>query len=154
MVDKVLVGGRGIRQLQALSRELRDAQNKGIRRELGKAFTRAVRAPKQQARVNALTRLPRRGGLAARVAASPIRTRNRIASRNPSLSVIVNSRDNIANMDKGRLKHPVFGRDQWVTQRVRPGWWSDAWRSAGPEAKREVAAAMRDIQRKISEGTR
>lgn len=56
-------------------------------------------------------------------------------------------------LNAGRLRHPVFGRRRspWVTQVVRPGWFSDPVERATPAALRAIDAAMGRVAAKINE---
>lgn len=150
MVTAASVGGRGVQQLAALSVALKDQANRGLKNELAKSLRRATKKPIGIARQNARDRLPRKGGLAELVAGSKISTRNRITGKNPSITVVAANPNNIRAVNAGKVRHPVFGREtNWTVQTVPAGWWSDAWKEGGPDAKREVAAALRETSRKL-----
>lgn len=56
----------------------------------------------------------------------------------------------IRAMDKGVLRHPVFGNRQvWVAQKVRPGFWSDPMREGGPAVRAEAANVIAETNAKI-----
>lgn len=155
MVTAARVGGPGLRQLEALSVALRDQANKGLKSELGKAFRTATRKPINKARQNARDRLPKRGGLAELVAASKVSTRNRLTAKRPSVTVVAKNPNNIGAINAGRVRHPVFGSETaWVVQAVPTGWWSDAWKDGGPDARRDVALAIRNVSRKLGRAAR
>jgi hypothetical protein len=49
---------------------------------------------------------------------------------------------------RGRLRHPVFGRNVWVDQTVKSGWWTRPTEAIGPDV-RNVDAAMDAMARKL-----
>lgn len=143
----------GAEQLGKLGRRLKEAGDKEVRRELFKALNRATKKPKAEARLRALQTLPKRGGLAARVAASRFSTRNRTTRTGDAvLQIVARNPDNIRSIDKGRVRHPVFGhRDRWVAQPVKPGWFSIPMRDNEREAQREIATSLIEVQRRLSQ---
>lgn len=141
----------GVEQLAKLSRRLRDAKDKDLKREFNRGLRGAGQTFIRAARGNARDYLPKRGGLAEKVAASKIVFRNQLTGRNPVLRIVATNSSNIAAMNAGRIRHPVFGhRDRWVTQMVRPGWWSDARTETGPEVMLQLAETLDRIDRQLS----
>jgi hypothetical protein len=61
----------------------------------------------------------------------------------------------LGELDRGNVRHPVFGGRTWVDQSVTPGWWSDSL--TGAEAlgtvRREIMVAIDAIIRKMMGGT-
>lgn len=141
----------GAEQLATLSRKFKASSDKALRSELSKALNRATKRSKAAIRVSA-QRLPHRGGLAARIAASKIVVRNRTTGRgDPMLQLVTSNKHNIRAIDKGIVRHPVYGnRKQWVAQRVPAGFWSNPMRLNEADTQRELAAAMDELQRKLS----
>ena len=143
----------GAEQLGKLSRRLKEAGDKELKRELFKALNRATKKPKAEARARALTTLPRHGGLAKRVAASRFTTRNRTTRTGDAvLQLVAKGTVNVHSIDRGRVRHPVFGnRDRWVAQPVKPGWFSIPMKANERGTQREIAAALIELQRKLSQ---
>jgi hypothetical protein len=143
----------GAEQLAKLSKRLKETGDKEVKRELYKALNRATKKPKAEARARALLILPHRGGLAKRVAASRFTTRNRTTGKgDPSLQLIAKGTANIRGIDKGRVRHPVFGHpDRWTTQPVKAGWFSVPMKENEKEARREIASSLADLQRTLSQ---
>jgi hypothetical protein len=141
---------RGAEQLAALSRRLKAAGEKDLQRELSKGIAKAMKPLRQELQRSA-QRLPRRGGLAKRVADSKMRTTRRNTGRAVGLRLTVTNPENIRRMDNGTVRHPVFGRRNrpWVTQPVKPGWFTDPTEAAAPVVRAEVEAAMRAVTAKI-----
>ena len=52
----------------------------------------------------------------------------------------------------GGWRHPVFGRNVWVTQVGAPGWFDDAIRAAGPGAEQRVQQVLTDLAERLSRG--
>lgn len=144
------IEGDGIPRLAALAKRLKEVGDKDLRREVSRGLTRSTRNARTAAKANARQRLPKRGGLAAQVAASRIVTRNRLAGRNPVVQIVGTNADNIRRIDKGTVRHPVFGHpDRWVTQPVRRGWWTDAMKLNARDGRRELATVMDALARKL-----
>lgn len=112
---------------------------------------RAAKPAKAAAKREALRRLPKRGGLAELVASSRIGSRNRLAGNDPSVRIVATNPDNIRRIDKGTVRHPVFGNpDVFVTQKVPRGWWTDPMRLNAPRTRRELAAALEEVAKKLA----
>ena len=99
-----------------------------LEREFGDEFYReldpVVDALKIDARESAVKRLPRRGGLGARVASARLTTKRR-RGFGPGLTVQAEGMAQLPQMDAGSVRHPVYGRGAWVTQEITPGWFTD-----------------------------
>ena len=137
---------RGGDNLPELARELKALGEKDLAKELTQAIGRAMKPVKAAIRESARDTLPQQGGLNERVARSRISQRR---NRNGLRLVAAGGRRDL--LDKGRLRHPVFGRDNsWVEQRVTPGWWSKPVEAAEDEVRREIEKAMDDVVRKLN----
>jgi hypothetical protein len=62
----------------------------------------------------------------------------------------------VEGFERGRLKHPVFGRarelksgrakrNPWVWQKIKPGWFSEPAKKATPRAVAEVNKAVKGV---------
>ena len=109
--------------------------------QLQTAVERAVQPLRQDIPSSARATLPRRGGLNQRIAASSISIRR----GRGSLSVITSNGYQIQNIDRGQVRHPVYGnRGRWVSQTVSPNWWTKPITKAMPKIRRDVD---RELQR-------
>lgn len=137
----------GAEQLADLSRRLKAAGEKDLQKRLSAAIAKSMKPLRQELPRSALAKLPRRGGLAARVAGSKIRTTRRNTGRSVGLRLRADNPDNIRRIDKGEVRHPVFGRrgGPWVTQPVTPGWFTEPTQAAAPAIRQKVTAAMQDV---------
>lgn len=138
---------RSTEQLAVLARVLKDAGEKDLQREMIKMIVAAVKPVKPAVQASARRTLPKRGGLAARVAKASITTRRRSGPRITGVRVVTPVNPSI---DKGTVRHPVFGhRDRWVTQRVHAGYWTTPTKAARSDIQRAMAKGMDGLVAKI-----
>jgi hypothetical protein len=126
---------------------------RSLRRELYKGLQRAARPAKDAAREGA-SRLPQRGGLAARVAGARFSVRA-TAGRNPRVRITATEagrgKVNLASLDRGRLRHPLFGdRGHWFSQAVPPQWFSGPIAARADAVRAELEQAVTAVERFIS----
>lgn len=142
----------GAEQFRALARHLRDVGDKDLRKELYRGIERATKPLKQAAKESAAENLPRSGGLARDVAASRFSTRKR-AGRDPGISIRATGKrvSDVRALDRGRLRHPVFGnRGVWVTQTVRPGWFTEAIDDKAAVVREELLQVFDALTRQLA----
>ncbi|GAA4358405.1 hypothetical protein [Angustibacter luteus] len=122
--------------------------------ELRKRVTRGIREAtqpmKDAVKASALAELPHRGGLNQLVARSRISNSVRTSSRSAGVQLKATNDHDIKAMDRGRLRHPTFGRTGWVTQKIGPGWWSRPLEKTAPQVRDGIQKALNDIGRDIS----
>lgn len=136
----------GVENLGKLARALNKAGRKDLKKELYSALNRATKKPRAEVPRRALATLPRRGGLAARVAKAKLSTR-RIRS---GVRVTDRGTLHLSAIDAGRVRHPVFGNEAvWVLQRVKPGFFSVPMRKSAGPARREIERALARIANQI-----
>lgn len=142
----------GADKLERLSKALRDAADKDLKKELGKGVRRAVRPMRETFKAGALGFLPFRGGLAEEVA-DGMRFRTKIRTGGSSVGVRVVAAlpgHDLAAMNRGRLAHPVYGnRRVWVNQQIRPDWWDDSGLTAAPAVRVELVKAIDEVAAKL-----
>lgn len=145
----------GADQLEALGRDLRRWAS-GLRKDLMRQIGRAVRDSQVRPEVarSALASLPRRGGLADRVAAARVISRVRLAGQNVGVKVQARAKGaDLGAINRGRVRHPVFGRAPLVTQAVRPGYFDRAMDSDVVDGVRAaVVDAIDDTARRLERG--
>lgn len=143
---------KGAEDFLRLSKALKAAGQKELRKELNKNLREAVKPLIPQTRAAARSILPQRGGLAALVAKAPQRAQVRTGNE-PGIRLVVGKRRGsaAASANRGVIRHPVFGRrDNFVEQHVTPGWFDDTLEKAGPEeARRRIEQALTDIADKV-----
>jgi hypothetical protein len=149
----------GADQMRAIAKALKDLGDKSLKREFTKAITKTLDPLKTELAASALRTLPRRGGLAARVA----RTRVRVARRaNGGVRLVGRSTDlrDLKRLDDpGAVRHPVFQRPgqsrrdvPWVRQQVPAGWFSGPLTEAKPELQRNMLAVASELAARIERG--
>ncbi len=137
-------------KLDLVARVLRDLGDKDLSRELFRGLNRATTKLKADAKDEAGRRLPQRGGLAQRVAGARLSTRRK-GGRNPGVAIVAKGMDQLAAMDAGQVKHPVYGnRDVWVSQQVTGGWFSDPMAAGKDDVARDVEEVLDDLAAKIA----
>jgi hypothetical protein len=148
----------GTEKLVRLAAAIKQAGSKDLERELKSALRRASRPLVKSARQGAIQILPYRGGLAESVAASRFTATVRTTGRGAGLRIVATGRRgrNLRRMDNGLVRHPVFAdaskqRQEWswVTQRVRPGWFSETLILDAPKQKPEIEKAVDIVAAKL-----
>jgi hypothetical protein len=141
----------GADKLARLSRALKDAGDKDLRRELGAGLRRAARPMRETFKAGALGFLPHRGGLAEEVAVGMRFTTKVGTGANPSVRITASlPGHDLPAINRGRLRKPVFGnRKVWVTQQIRPGFWTDSGYVAAPAVRVELVKAIDAVAAKL-----
>ena len=143
----------GAEQFAHVAKALRDAGDKELRKELYRGLNRATKPLKAEAQAEAAAILPRRGGLSARVAKARFTTKSR-GGQNPSVRIVAKDAKgrsaDLARIDQGEVRHPVYGHGPWVKQAVRPGWFTRPMQEGADVVRREVVAAIDAVARKLS----
>ena len=83
------------------------------------------------------------------MAGSKFSTRTRAQGANVGVRLMATNRHDIEALDKGVLRHPVYGRKKWVTQSVAQRWFSEPIEHRAPELRDGVRRVIADIARKI-----
>lgn len=141
----------GAHQLHALSKRLKEAEDKGLKRELGRGIRKAARPLIVDVRQSARSTLPKRGGLAELVAKSKFGVRTRTSGQGVGVRLIGTSGIDLRSIDLGRVRHLVYGRpNSWVEQKVTPGFWTQTLQGGAPQVRLEIVGAMDRVARKIA----
>lgn len=146
---------RGHEQLADLGRRFKAAgdRGKGLRKQLLKEIRQVVKPVLPEIRSHAASILPKRGGLAAEVASAQLAVRTNLGPKSASVKVVSTSPGRFRDLNRGRLRHPVFGnREKWVQQSVWPGWFTDRIEARKPRMQGAVLQAMRQTAHEIERG--
>ena len=144
----------GADQLISLSRRLRAAGDKELKKELRVALKDATAPMKAAIRADALENMPKRGGLNEVIAKSRITTQIRSSGRTPGIRLVNKTHDTRLD-SQGRLRHPVFGnRKKWTEQKVRPGWFTKPAAREARHARVQILLAMQRIAKKLEARSR
>ena len=138
---------RGAQDLAKLSKRLKDAGRNDLRKELLRGVRESGASTVLEIQESALEHLPRRGGLAEKVAAEKATMRASYGAGGAKVSL---RRKRGRGLNAGRLRHPVYGnRRVWVQQSVDPNWFDDPIRDAAPEIRRKILAVVRTVLAKF-----
>lgn len=161
----------GHEQLGDLAKRLRKAGRTDLRRELVKGLRVAGKRVADEAKGNVLA-LPSPSGAIRRRVAKSVKVRIRTGARNPGVQVVSTdtplrpsprAKPMAVHLNIGTWRHPTFGHRVWVLpngkiksawfpQHVPPGWFDRAAADKGPEARKEVLAAMKRVKAKLEHG--
>lgn len=150
-----------VAELRRLARALERAGESGaIPDAIMSAVVSVVHPLRAEARRHAVAILPRRGGLGAEAARSPMPI-SFSASKSRGVRVRIDARpgrgkgglSDPAAVDRGRLRHPLFGdREQWYTQAVPAGWFSTPMTQGAGRVEAAIVAALRQEVAKLGFG--
>lgn len=143
-------------ELESIARDLRQAGDTDLVRELNNAFRRSVQPVPGQIRAGLKPHLPDRYAEVLDADLS-IGTSIRSSERNPGVSVRATTRGlggvqrrRLKRLDDGILAHPLWGnRRKWFYQQVEPGWFSGVAQDAAPQVREALQEALDDVGRKI-----
>jgi len=142
----------GADQMLDVGKRLRAAgeQGKGLRKQMTAEIRDAAKPIYPKIKASAASRLSQRGGLARRVARSRISTKVRMGGRSVGVRIVGTNAYQIAAMNRGRLRHPVYGnRSVWVTQKIKPGWFSDPIKAEARSLQRAALKAVEKVGRQV-----
>lgn len=139
-------GIQGAEKFLRLSKALKAAGQKELRKELHKGIRDAKKPVISDVRAAALSSLPKGGGLNAHVAKTNARIRVK-TGRDPGVDVVWGRRQP-GYMD-GTVRHPVFDTGRWVSQHVDGDWFDGTVEAAGPTVRPEIDKAIEAICDKI-----
>lgn len=143
---------QGADQLRDLSARLKEAGDKGLRKELMRGIQRSARPLRAAVKEAALRELPSGGGLNRFVADSKVSVRTR-SGRNAGIRLVgTKSGHDLKAIDRGKVRHPVFGKSVWVDQSVDPGWWSQTLADHSDDIRAEIVNVLDDVARRLARG--
>lgn len=139
----------GSKDLAQAARALKDAGDGELRKELMRRVRDAAKAAVPDIREAARSKLPKSGGLADRVASQAYAVRASYAASGATVRVTGSGMKGLRAIDAGQVRHPVFGRDDWVSQQVEPGFFSETLDGHAPKVRQEIENAVDDIRHRI-----
>lgn len=166
VLDVGIVGGA---RLHEIAKSIRATGDKGLGRQMTRALAKAVQPIQREIDVEAARVMPVRGGYQALLAKSlRHRMSQRTGSRNASVRLLTfadgtQERRDVERLNKGELRHPVFGRSRtvrsrgrvpnpWTVTKIRPGFHERGTKDAGDEAVRELGAVLDDFAERLAKG--
>lgn len=145
---------RGDEDLQRIANRLKEAGDKGLKRRVSASLRKVARPVGERVVRKGASGLPRRGGLSSRVASrGRVGVSNSLGGRSASVRLLLrDGGDDLSQMDRGSLRHPVYGRKTWVRQSIRAGLFSDALAPEMPAVRRELIAAANETLNDVAKG--
>lgn len=143
---------RATGSLEALAKDLKGA-DKQLRKNLLANLRSAGKPVVTQMKTNLRRDMPQRGGLAKDLARAKIGVRTRTSGQSTGVRIeAAHSQHDLAAVEAGLIRHPVFDRGPWVTQRVPAGRLSAPVDAARPAMQRAVMQAMDQVRDDLERG--
>jgi len=164
----------GADDLETLAKRLKSAGDNDLKKELLRGIRETNKPTIAKVRKSAAENLPKRGGLAAKVAKDPIGTRTRLTGDSAGVRI---SRKRGRGLNEGRLRHPVFAKNRtrlgrktgraktghvlggedrkewtWVGQTVAKDWFNKPIEDDAPKIRDALQRVMQDVAAKITRG--
>lgn len=150
----------GAQSLARLGRALKEQGRADLRKDLLRGVRKASKPMVPAARAAAEEWLPHSGGLAADIAGARWGVRTRLQGRGAGVRITGawtsgGRKHDLAAMDSGELRHPVWGHTEldrkWVAQEIHAGWFSDAMNNLAPEIRQELLQVIDEIARRLKD---
>jgi hypothetical protein len=149
MADLAITGAD---KFAKVAKALKQAGDKELAKEFYSGINRSTKPLRAEARKSAERRLPRAGGLNKRVARARFTTRRR-TGKNAGVRITAAGMDQLALMDQGRVRHPVWGnRGRWVNQPIpdAAGWFTEPMEEGAPQVRRELVRSLDAVAKKLA----
>lgn len=141
----------GAEQFTEVARRLKThGDRKALLKQFYSAINRAAKPLKSDIRSAARDRLPHRGGLAERIASSRITVTRRTTGNAAGISIKGTNGYDIGAIDRGRVRHLVYGHRPWMSQKVHKGFWTDPLEAGAPAVQRELLNVLEETAAKIA----
>lgn len=164
----------GANRFKVVARQLRTAANRNdLLTEMRKGITKATPVLRDAVKERADEFLPNRYA-AELVGSMRVTTVTRTTGDQVTVTMTVTAKGHggnarkVGEVEKGRLRHPVYGRDRklrrhwvhkatssvnpWVEQHVKPGFVAKPMADKAPDVRKEIEAAVDRVLEKITEG--
>lgn len=140
----------GAEKFLRLSKALKQAGKTDLRRELNKGLRDAARPLIAKTRAAARRDLPHSGGLAQLVAKTPQRIQVRTGATTAGVRIVAGRAGSGARgTNKGVIRHPVFGTDVFVDQKVPSGWFDDTIKASAADVRTELERAVERVAQQV-----
>lgn len=137
--------------LKRIGKELKGAPQE-LRRELFRGINRATKPARQQALAELVDVLPDSGGASTVIRKNTkLNTRRNMRGRNVGVRITAKSPRTVQLMNRGILRHPVFGnRSIWVNQDIKPGWFTRPMENSADDVRSEIMSAVERVTNQIA----
>lgn len=139
----------GVRRFTYLARKLKRIDNKKLRSEFYAGINRVGKPLIANVRTSFATKLPKAGGLAARVAKSKISTKRRMTGRTAGIRIVGTDRYDLASINRGLVRHLTYGHKPWFPQAVTPKTFDAPLEAGAPAARAALEKVMDDVAREL-----
>ena len=160
---------QGIAQVRRLAAAVKATGDKGLGREMSAALRKTAKPIEVSVRREADAAMPASGGYQALLSKSlRFRASARSGTRTATLKLKTfadgtNERRDIRALEKGQLRHPVYGRSRtvrgrgrvpnpWAVTVIRAGFHRRGTENAGDEAARELGKVLDDFAARLAKG--
>ena len=143
----------GAEKLTDIGKALKQA-DRSIKNEFTKELRTAGKPAGEAVRTAYADSMPRRGGFAESLRTSKVGVRNRLSGKGAGVRVEVANDHSLRLIEKGRLRHPVFGnrKAKWAEQKVPAGVGNKAFAKQKYRVQARLLLAMGRVARKIEKG--
>jgi hypothetical protein len=143
----------GAQDFARLSARLREVGDKGLRRELYKGLNAAAKPAKAAIKPNIRARLPHRGGAGDFVASTLRVTQSNRGGQNPAVIIWSKSNHNIRAINRGQLRHPVYGNKKvWANTAVEPDTFTEPIESRASQMRQDMEKVIKVVAAKVERG--
>lgn len=141
----------GARDLARVAGVLNRAQPE-IRKALTKTLRQTAKPSVEAVRAKARSTMPAAGGLNEFVATAKIGVRITTSGKGAGMRIVgTKSGHDIHALDRGRLRHPLFGnRRHWFQQAVPPGFFSETLANEQRELTSKLVVNLREYMGMLS----
>lgn len=139
----------GADEIHRLYTQLKEIGDHDLRKRLTSGIRKATLPAKEAVRASALSQLPKKGGLAQRVADSKLTNRVSQSRTRPGVTIKAASGIDLPAIDKGKVRHKTFGKLPWRTQSVNPGFFSEPMHRLAPAVRASIEHEMRAVAREL-----
>lgn len=141
---------RGAGELELLAKRLKAEGGNDLKKELLRGIRETNKPTIAAIRRSAEDNLPKRGGLAAKVAKETIGTRTRLTGNSAGVSI---ARKRGRGLNAGRLRKPLFGnKAHWYSQAVARDWFNKPIEGDAPHIRDGIQKVMHEVAAKITRG--
>jgi len=147
----------GAAAFRAAAQALREAGDKDLRREVSASLREVTKPFGARIIRHGAVEMPHRGGLSARLAKARMTQTNAMNGRSPGIGMRFKVREgyDLAALDKGNLKHPVFARPGrprvWATQRVPRDAYTREFLAGRDQVAGELVHTLESVTERIAQ---
>ncbi len=147
------------RDFERVAKALREAGDRKINLAVSRAFREVAKPLGEKVARDGNAAMPSRGGLRAALESdTTVRVRTTLSGRRTGSTLTIgSSRGRLALLDRGFIRHPVYGRADrerrswaWTTQRVPEGQYTKAFRNGAPMVRDALLVELRRISKEIA----